>query len=176
MYHYFASLFERLDPINTALRSTLLPQFIPPVCWCITNIYLQETAGSVWRLLRRRGVFTYVIIALTSHPAPSRLEHKQREATCRFCGASWRISERISQLLLKYLATLEVTFPIENSLLPTRHISSSLWFKPETKEYSLSLLYVSFFKILHPLMISTGKNSTGYFSVYSTVMFFQKVY
>lgn len=56
-------------------------------------------------------------------------------------------------------------FPIENGLHPSRHISVSLWFKPETKKgLHLSHLYVPASKKLHPEMICTGRNSCTFLS------------
>lgn len=110
-----------------------------PSRWCIANIYLPETTGSSRSISKMllRGKRCVYICDYHFDPSPPheaiQSTNEGRHTTSRF-------------LLWIYTAHLElfVSFklsghcgghmvPIENSLLPSGHISVSLWFKTETK-------------------------------------------
>lgn len=110
-----------------------------PSRWCIANIYLPETTGSSRSISKMllRGKRCVYICDYHFDPSPPhqaiQSTNEGRHTTSRF-------------LLWTYTAHLElfVSFklsghcgghmvPIENSLLPSGHISVSLWFKTETK-------------------------------------------
>lgn len=51
----------------------LQTQISAPVCKFIANIYLRRTEGQAEAQLRRRSVFSFEIIAVTSHPEQGHL-------------------------------------------------------------------------------------------------------
>lgn len=150
-YHYFSlgfSLFERLDPISTALWRALVlthPLLYVDALQTFTCQKQQGRAGGSPKCCSGGERCVYVCdyrFDLSPHAGPFAMQTK---------GDTLQIAWRFTTHLLwaKRVALRAPChfgghmFPIENSLLPSRHISVSLWFKPETKEgLSLSLSYV----------------------------------
>lgn len=144
VHHYFASAFLSFKVCTqSAKRAAQISNHqCGPACRCIANVYLPKTSGSRCRrskvVLRRRGVFTHVIIALTPLPYAGPFAIQTKEAPCRFLRhiRNTPLASEMAKPPSPLIAPCYLgghMFPIENSLLPSQHISLSLWFEPETK-------------------------------------------
>lgn len=124
------------------------------MCWCIANIYLPETAGSSRRLsecFAQEESCVYICdyrFDLSPYAGPFVIQTKGGTLQVLWHYKTHLMSKEGGSWLLKAPCHFGGhMFSIENSLLPSRHISVSLWFKPESKEgIALFHSYFPFFE------------------------------
>lgn len=152
MYHYFPlsfSLFQRLDPINKALHSVLITHLLCLHVDALQTFTCQKRwgqAGGFPKCCSGGEVCLHMWLSLwplTLHGAICNTNKRRHPAD--FVALPRHTSYKLATPLEAPCRFGGHVSPLRNSFSPTRHISLSFWFKPETKEglsVPLSLLFL----------------------------------